>query len=490
VHPSIPQTRIAAWCLELVTEQRYAPFRELLGNFVIIVDEPSQRRVTFITDMLGVRPLFMTKAPGRLLFGSEVWPIHRTGLIGGYVNYDAVSAWIAYRYNCTDGSLFGELQKTPSGSATVWQDGQRKTTPYVQWQESSHPLTTDQVAEDLHEIVSSNIKMLLANYSRTTLALSGGYDSRYLLALASSISNEPIQCVTVAVTPEEDFVARQVAQAVGASHKRIAVKNSEWDLYDEVFLNTPDGFPISRNLTYLIAQEYPGIPMLTGFMGDSLMRGSRDTILGKDETHWKHHLARALQLKHLAIYPQIFREEIAHRIQDRALLPMEEAIRKGSEARRIIFWADTYYRQRCYISMNFVQNLGLTEALMPFYSWRLLEYKLSHEPRLFHREIYKSLFRKHFPELSKLPHADELPKHMGRQTRIATCTKTWSRRLLAAMCNKNELTLLSKKYCLPRVLAGIAGVSRAEGLVHTVQRLYSLEKQAKKARLGFDWECI
>jgi hypothetical protein len=230
--------------------------------------------------------------------------------------------------------------------------------------------------------------------------------------------------------------------------------------------------------------------MLTGFMGDLLMRGSRDTILGKDETHWKDDLATALQQKHLAVYPQLFREGIAQRIQDRALVPMEEAIRKGSQTGKIIFWADTYYRQRYYISMNFLQNLGLSEALMPFYSWRLLDYKLSHESRLFHRGIYRTLFQKHFPKLSKIPHADELPKQSRRRTPIAACTKTWSRRLLAAMCNKNELTLLSKKHCIPRVLAGMAGVSRVEGLVHTVQRLYLLERQVKEARLGFDWERI
>lgn len=488
VHLDIPQSEIASWCLELVTEQRYGSFRDLLGNFVVIIDEPRQRRVTFVTDMLGVRPLFMTKAHSRLIFGSEIWPIQRAGLIKGDVDYDAVNAWIAYRYNCTNGSLFRDVQRTAPGSAIVWQDGQCKTSPYARWMSGSDFLSEDRIAEDLHEIVSSSMKVLLANYPLPTLALSGGYDSRYLLALASSVSKEPIQCVTVAITPEEDFIARQVAEKVGVSHKRIPVCGSELDLYDEVFLATPDGFPISKNLTYCIAQEYPGIHMLNGFMGDPLMRGSRDTILGKDETQWKHDLARALQRKHLAVSPKLFRDDIGQRIQDRALVPMEEAIRKGSETGRVIFWADTYYRQRYYISMNFLQNLGLTEALMPFYSWRLLDFKLSHESRLFHRGIYKRIFQRHFPALATIPHADELPKQGSRQTRIATCARTWARQLLPVLCKKNRLTLLSRKHCIPRMVAGIAGVRRAEGLILTVQRLYVLEKQMTDAGLDFDWE--
>ena len=488
VHPEVAQSEIPAWCTDVIGAKRYELLKELLGHFVVIVDDPSQRCVTFVSDILGVRPMFIGQSNGRMIFGSEVWPIQKAGLLKGDVNYDAVCAWLAYRYNCTNGSLFNELERLSPGSAIVFQDGHFKTVPYVQWKSCDEHVTEENAAEDLHGIVSSTIRVMLTNHPRVTLALSGGYDSRYLLALSSSVLKQPIECATVAITDEEYGIARQVAETVGVSHRKIPGRGSEWDLYDKVFHAAPDGFPISKNLTYCIARDYPGIPMLHGFMGDSLMRGSKDMFLGKYETEWKEDLAGVLQRKHLSVDFEIFQKDTAKRLQERSLGPMEEAVRQGSRMGKIFGWADFYYRQRLYISNNFHQHLGFAEALIPFYSWHLLNYKMVHDYRSFNRSVYRNIFRKHFPALSRIPHADDLPKQRGRQARIAQCARTWARQLLPVMCKKNRLTLLSRKHCIPRMFAGIAGVRRAEDLILFVQRLYVLEKQMTDAGLDFDWE--
>lgn len=489
-HPTIIQSEIAGWCSDVIAEERYGSLKDLLGHFAVVIDEPRQRRVTFVADLLGVRPMFIGCSKGRLIFGSEVWPVQKAGLVNGDVNYDAVSAWLAYRYNCTDGSIFNELHRLAPGSVTVFQDGHFKTTPYVQWQSNDNLLTEDKVAADLHGIVSSTVEVILRNHPQVMLALSGGYDSRYLLALSSAILKQPIQCTTVAIRGHEDTVARQVAETVGASQRRMPVKGSEWDLYQEVFHAAPDGFPISKNLTYLVAQDYAGIPMLHGFLGGALMRGANDTYLGKYETEWKEKesLAHILQRKHLAVSFEVFRSETAKRIQERSLIPMEAAVRKGSEIDKIFGWANLYYRNRLYIANNFHQSLGLTEALIPFYSWQLLSYKMSHDYKCFSRNVYRKIFEQHFPDLATIPHADELPKRGVRQTSIATCAQTWARQLFPSISRRSCLGLLSRKHCLPRMLAGMAGMSRAEGLLLTVQRLYCLEKLMKDARLSFDWE--
>lgn len=489
-HPTVGQSEISGWCSNVIAEERYGSLKELLGPFVAIVDDPRQRRVTFVADLLGVRPMFIGRSNGRMIFGSEVWPVQKAGLVKGDVNYDAVSAWLAYRYNCTDGSLFSELHRLPPGSVTVFQDGSFKTVPYVQWDSSDNLLSEEKTAEDLHGIVSSAIEVILTNHPRVTLALSGGYDSRYLLALSSTILKQPIQCTTVAIRGHEDIVARQVAERAGASHRRIPVNGSEWDLYKEVFHAAPDGFPITKNLTYLIAQDYPGIPMLHGFLGGVLMRGANDTILDKYETELKNNLAHVLQQKHLAVSFEVFRPDIANRVQERSLIPMEVAVREGSGIGKVFGWTNLYYRNRLYIANNFHQSLGLTEALIPFYSWPLLNYKIAHGYRCFNFSVYRKVFERHFPALAKIPHANELLKHGGQQALIAACAKAWARELLPALCSKSCLTLLSRKHCLPRILAGVAGVGRSEGLILTAQRLYCLEKQMKDARLRFDWESI
>lgn len=489
IHPDIAQSEIPAWCLDTIAEKRYGLLKDLLGHFIVIVDDPKQRCVTFVTDILGIRPMFVGYSDGRMIFGSEVWPIQRARLIKGNVNYDALSAWLAFKYNCTNGSLFTELNRLAPGSVTVYKDGHFAAVPYVQLDSRDNRVSEEEAAEDLHGIVSSTTRVMLTQYPRVSLALSGGYDSRYLLALSSSILKQPIECATVAAYNEYKS-AHEVAEATGASHRKIPVLGSEWDLYDEVFHAAPDGFPITKNLTYLVVQEYPHIPLLNGFMGEVCLRG--ELVWGKPgyEFEAKANLAGILFQKHLAIPFDMFQKDIAKRLEERSRIPIEEAVRQGSRIGRIITWQDLYLRRRLYIANNFIQHLGLAEALVPLYSWKLLNYKLSHDPRVLNPGVYRKIFQRYFPGLEKIPHVGDLGELKNRAAPIARVVRTWGKHLLPVLCNKNRLTLLSRQHCLPRILAGVAGVRRAEPMLFILQRLYLFEEQMKDASLDFDWECV
>lgn len=489
-HSEIPKTDIPEWCAKVAAEEHYDLFKELLGSFVIIIDEPVKKRISFVSDVLGVRPFFFCNRNGCLTFGSNVWPMYQAGLVSGRVDYDAVSSWVAYGYNCTNGSLFSDLKRLPPGTVVVLKDGKHKEIPYAHFGGETSLQSADNMADDLHKIVSSTLSALLANVPRATLALSGGYDSRYLLALAISLSKSDIQCTAVAISEEEDRISRQVADVLKVPLEVIPVSDSEWDLYDEVFHFMPDGFPVSKFVTYCIAKRHPGIPMLNGYMGDSLMRGSQDKILGKYESEWSGNLADILQRRHMFINTSLLRSDIAKRMQMRSRIPMEFAVRKGAEIGKIFGWADFYFRQRFYISNNFLQHLDVTEALLPFYSWSLLSYKMRHDFNLYSPKLYERIFSQYFPKLSNIPRADTLPRLGHQRSKAARCSKLWARNLLLVMCSNKRLGLIDKNWCVPRTLAGIAGFQRFESAIHHLQRLFVLEERANAYGLGLDWEQI
>jgi hypothetical protein len=484
-HPEVPRSSIPLWCADIVGRQEYARFRELLGHFIILVDEPCRRRTTFITDILGVRPMFVGRRDSRLIFGSNVWPLQQAGWITGTVDYDAMAAWIAYGYNCTEGSLFSELQRLPPGAAIVFQDGQCTVIPYAQFAPKAEARSPDEVAEDLHAIVASTLISLLADHPRVSLALSGGYDSRYLLALSVSMGKAAIDCGTVCYAAEGGGIAQEVARALGLRLRKFEIKGSIQDFYDQLYYFMADGFPISKSVPYRIAQQYPELPMLNGYLGDSLMRGSHDKYRGEYETAFGDNLADILQRRRLAVTFKIFRRKTAEQIKARSRLPMEKAVREGSRIGKIFGWTDLYHRQRFYISVNFLQHLALTEALLPFYSWALLRYKMEHDYRLFGWGSYERIFQKYFPSLAQIPHASELlPDHH----KSAKSARRWACELFVKMWDKRQLSLLSKLRCLPVSGAGIIAAQRWEWAILTFERLYLLEQKMRQAGVAFDWE--
>ena len=185
-HASVSSFDLPAWCAEIVARKRFDCFRELLGTFAAIVDEPQDGRITMVSDILGIRPMFVGRRDGRYVFGSDVWALHQAGASGGDCNYDAVSTWLAYGYNCTDGSLFSDLRRLAPGAATVLQDGRMEEIPYATLEVGDRIASVEQAAGDLHDIVAADVRILIAGQKDITVALSGGFDSRYLLALCVS----------------------------------------------------------------------------------------------------------------------------------------------------------------------------------------------------------------------------------------------------------------------------------------------------------------
>jgi hypothetical protein len=489
-HEMVAASGIATWCIDAITSKQYRRFRELLGIFVAIVEEPEENRITFVTDLLGICPMFTSVRDGRLVFGSDVWALYEAGMSDGLIDYDALSAWLAYGYNCTDGSLFSDLRRLPPGAVTTHENGQYNKVPYAEFEGGSQTKSVDQASEELHHIVSSTSKTLLADHSRVSIAVSGGYDSRYLLAMALSTKKKAsLGCMNVAFTKAEGDVAHEVAERLGITLENVPVNASIWDLYDQVYHDTPDGFPISKFVTYSVAQRYTGIPMVNGFIGGSLMRGEADTIRDKYESECTGDLADILQEHHLFTCFRAFHKNIAEHIRLRSRVPIEEAVRKGSQVGHVFIWVHFYCRQRFYISNNFLQHRDLADVLLPFYSWSLLSYKFNHDSRVFSKDVYHKIFQSHFPQLAAIPHASDLPTNRRKRV-VSRHTQRWARQLFPIMCGRERLALASRTWGIPMDLAGIMGLYRAEDAVFLLERLYLLEKKVRNAGLCIDWEAI
>lgn len=487
-HPLLSKAELPAWCIKAVVDKSYDRFREFTGTFIIVIDEPKEHRLTFISDVLGLRPMFLGRKNDRIVFGSQVWPLYYAGLSTSTIDYDAVSAWITYKYNCTDGSLFADLRRLPPGTVVVFQDGKQSQYRYAEFSPKQQRINTTRAADELHHIISANVKTILSHHPKISIALSGGYDSRYLLALIWSLTNASFECMNIDYLAEGK-IARRIGETLGVPLQSIPVDTSQWDLYDDVYHFMADGFPISKFLTYCIAQEYPGIPMTNGFLGDSLAPVSEDTHMGKYETELRGDLADILHFKNSNICSKILRKDIAHRIKIRSRVPAEQAVQEGSKIGKVFAWFNFFYRLRYYTSNNFLQHLDITEALLPFYSYYTVAYKMEHDYRVFNRGIYHYIFQAYFPELAKIPHASDVqPKNFN--TRVARCTKQWARHMLPICGNGKYLSVLKKKWSIPLNLAGIAGLYRSEWAIFLFKRLYLFEKSARDAGLDFDWECI
>lgn len=513
-HPEIQTSEIAGWVAQVIAERRYELLKDLLGYFIIFVEQPQQRRLSVMSDILGVRPLFYRRENERIIFGSDAWALHHAGLSSGEIDLDAVSSWILQGCNYTDKALFTDLRRLDPGAVVVFDGRNEEAIPYVRFQVADRKLSTHEAAEGIHAVMKPVCKALYASHKKLNVALSGGFDSRYCLAMALEFNADIEKVTTVSFTPEEGQIAAKVASALGLELETLPVEGSTWDIYDDVYHFTPDGFPITKFVTHCLAQRYPGLPMVNGYLGGPLLRSYE--FKNFKEPRGKVDWPTLLLEKNFYVADPIrlgrwFGEEFTRHVFRRARNAMATAIDKGAYTDRLLSWADLYFAQPRYYANNMLQHLCLTEAILPLYSHALIAFKLEHHPSVLSQEVCVDIFRTYFPAVAPFPHAHELELKaaarrkataLGRLTdfpTVARCTSKWARQLLPEMIKSDSLSGLQKKLTVVYTLASTSYylqrcshrmAESSEAAMFNFERFYLLEKRCRDAGLNLSWESI
>jgi len=487
-HPSFSKSDLAKWVLECFVENRLSQLTAISGPFVALIENPSSGAVTFITDPLGIYPLYVGRSNGKLVFASSVWVLQEKRLIDARVNYDAVASFVALAYNCTNGSIFKGINRLPAGSCTTFGHSEETTARYAVLQWGEELLSVTEAAEKLHSYVLKNLLLLLKNQRQVNLPLSGGFDSRYLLALCRKHTDVVVRPGNVPNVPRERTVAWEVARRLGVRLDVVRIGRAEIDAYDDWFHFSPDGFPISKQASYLVAQMFPGMPSVNGFLGDNIFRGTHDTCFGRYADSFSEPLENVLARRHLSTRWQLYRRKFADAVKERTCGAFAQFTKSCKLASRVFGHFDFYARQRIYISNNFLEHSHLSKPLLPFYDWTLLQLKAGTSERIYGRDIYNYLFRAFFPEIADIPHSDDLKSKGDTKTRVSLLGKHRALRFMTALAAPKFMPILSRKWCMPICVATLAGYLRAERFVFEIERLRLLEDKLRSTAIRFSWD--
>jgi hypothetical protein len=512
VHPNkTSDEELLGWIAVVAGEGRHSLLLELLGHFVIVIDDRRLREVSYISDPLGVRPWFIGTFNSRLIAGSDVLGICDAGLSAGRANHDAVSSWLNYNFDCTGGSVVADYNRLLPGTIrTLDHAGNMlRETCYAPLKFNKHVLAQEELTDSLHEIVSRSFDRLTRGKADLNVPLSGGFDSRYLCALAAQRNGTMIRLTTVESYPEEAIAARQVAELLGLKLQVIPVGAHVLDLFDDPLAFGADGFPTSRNLTSAIARLYPGMPLVSGFMGDVLMRAPLHEglrrFLAKDDddlTDDQFALAAHERFRMKTNRLDLLRDHVSPHAEERAKRAMLRVIQLGRQAGRPLVFANMYLRHRLYFAAIFLGHIDVAEALLPFYSWELLQHHASHAGS-FLRDNYQVLFRRHFPRIAHVPHDSDLKSPSpsspvnggeapaaaaGRPTRHL---RTWSARLLGGGLAGNwNSSVITPRKVFARAPGGLLGRARYLHELMFLHKIHAFEQRARRAGINLDWPAL
>jgi hypothetical protein len=498
-HPTVSDEFLPQWCAQTLDADPSA-FRALLGAFVMVIDDRRIQRVTFVSDPLGLLPWFVGASGGRLVAGSDVLGICDAGLSSGDVDYDSVASWLCYSFVAGGGSIVRDYRRLPGAAvATFERDGRLVSeTRYAALKYVRNVVPPEELIDGLYGRVSAAFERMVRGVDELNVPLSGGYDSRLMVALAAAHGGLKVNVTVVDSTPAEALLAKRVAAALGLPLRVMPVGARVVDLFDDPLDFIAEGFPVPRNLTNAVARLHPGMPLLSGFMGDAVMRApikqTARAFLAQDDNGLDDAgLARVANERFLIRTNRLglLRQPVPARAAARGMACLLPIIRQARDAGRPLAFTNLQLRHRLYFATIFLSHLDVADALIPFTSWELIEYHARHNGS-FAADTYDRMFQRFFPALAHVPHSSQVPK-TGANGHAATMPRhlrRWGRELLCSVPGGWSRTAIAPRKLVKRLPGALLLRSRHADEIGYLHRIHAFEARLARANVGLDWSLV
>ncbi len=487
------------WCSEVIDKDDLSPLRELLGTFVIAIDDRKNNKITIINDVLGVRPFYVGKHNSRLVAGSDVLAICKAGLSHGIANYDAIAAWIYYNQPIDGQAVVTDYHRMPPMSVRTYRSSGElvcdRTYGPLPFDRIEAPI--EQIVDESHAAAAHALQIQLRDHGEVNFPLSGGYDSRLLFAIASKQHQTQIHAATLCTRSSESTLAQQVASALGQPLQLLRGRSRILDLYDDPFAFTSGGFVTGRNLTSFLARRMPGMPIVSGFMGDGTMRGS---MLAAGNAHFakddqKLTIDDQLEVVHkrftmFGLRLHLLHKSLRDRIVTRAQDQLRQFLSRHQTSGKPLLSADLFSRHRNYYASVFQQYMDEAETIIPYASWGVLSSRVKYAIPCHNERNYPMIFARHYPQLANIPHTSQLPKPTGEKPPVAATRhlRRWSADLAAATIMTDLLEGCRKRTLLKLLPSGLLGESNYEREIIFAHKMLVFERSLRKNHIAFSWD--
>lgn len=306
-------------------------FSELQGMYAFALYDREQQRVFLVRDPMGIKPLYVLEQGRTLYFASELKAL-RALLEELPLNPDAVNAYFLRQYIGGPGTIFEGVRSLAPGSYRELRLGDERSSVhehryYRLAARPPEPISLEHAAAKLEEELHRSVKEHMLSDVPVGVFLSGGLDSSLLLAMASDVTETPLNTFSVgfgdSVVDEVEY-ARAVADAYGAVHHELRVAATE-------------GLSVLPQIVQNMDQPLADYAMVPTFVMSRFAAGHVKVVLGgegADEVfggYWKRYLPNYLvspfggRLLPATLYgPMLFRDRARRELLGNRFVPASD----------------------------------------------------------------------------------------------------------------------------------------------------------------------
>lgn len=253
------------------------------GMFALAFYQADQRRVLLARDPLGIKPLYLSRMPGTIVFASEVRAVLATGLVSAELDPAGVAGFLAYGAPQDPLTVHRHIRSMPAATAEWIDHASLLSSPRVRryWRFPALDPTAREpdVVERVRAELTRSVRRQLVSDVPLGVFLSGGIDSATMATLARVKGTPPMTFVVgydVARAEDETAAAAETAEFLGTRHFQTIVDDAWVTLQLYEWLKAADRPSIDGLNTYIVsgAAKDCGVTVaLSGLGADELFGG-------------------------------------------------------------------------------------------------------------------------------------------------------------------------------------------------------------------------
>lgn len=207
-----------------------ACLQRLRGMFTFAILDRRDGALFIARDRLGIKPLYVARPGGKLVFGSEIKALLEHPAVGRTVNPAAVDDYLALRYVPGPHSLFQGIEKFPAAHYMTWKAGTTAVARY--WAPSDVPAWTRGAGEAqkaFDAAFDEATRIHMVSERPVGVFLSGGADSTAIVASLSRQVPERLKTFSVGFDWHGDELgaAAETARRLGCDHQEIVCRSED-----------------------------------------------------------------------------------------------------------------------------------------------------------------------------------------------------------------------------------------------------------------------
>lgn len=249
------------------------------GVFVAILYDAQKGTLQIITDRFGLKPFYLYQRNGQLIFAAELKCFLLFKDFNLVIRKDIIDCFIKLEHLLGTATWFEGVEFLRPASVYTYRTGTDDLSVRLYWNwgmiRENRTVSFDQAADEMASLLDTAIQSRSKSSARVGISLSGGLDSRAILA--SVYKKKPVTYTFGLEDSLDVKIARQVARKAGVKHLYFDIRTDHW--LERRFRSVwrTDGMEnmYHFHFSHIIEQIAESIDVnLNGFLGDAVLGGS------------------------------------------------------------------------------------------------------------------------------------------------------------------------------------------------------------------------